>query len=128
MRLSALLLAFAIGFAIPLAGAAGSSEQGICGNAPRSSSASAVTPELKEFLDSYESFMNEYVEFMKKYENADAADLAAMLNDYMDYMKKLTEFSEKADQYDQEQMSAADLSYYLEITNRINQKLLEAAA
>lgn len=72
--------------------------------------------------------MNEYVEFMKKYENADAADLAAMLNDYTDYMKKLAEFSEKADQYDQEQMSAADLSYYLEVTNRINQKLLEVAA
>ncbi|MBQ9061564.1 MAG: hypothetical protein IJ121_01865 [Eubacterium sp.] len=63
--------------------------------------------------------------FMKKYEDAGTEDLAAMLDEYTDYMKKLAEFSEKADQYDQEEMSAADLSYYLDVTNRINHKLLE---
>ena len=72
--------------------------------------------------------MDEYVDFMEKYEHADASDLSAMLNDYTEYMKKLAEFSEKADQYDQEQMSAADLSYYLDVMNRVNQKLLSVAA
>ena len=27
-----------------------------------------IRPEIKEAIDSYESFMNEYVEYMKKYE------------------------------------------------------------
>ena len=50
-----------------------------------------------------------------------------MLGDYADYMQKLADYSEKLEQYDEDDMSDADLSYYLEVTNRCNQKLLEVA-
>ncbi len=86
-----------------------------------------VDPELKEFLDSYEAFVDEYIEFMNKYNDAGTNDVVSMLNDYTEYMKKLADFSEKAQQYDQNTMSTADLSYYLDVTNRINQKLLKVA-
>ena len=36
---------------------------------------SEIRPEVKEFLDSYEAFMNEYVDFMEKYRKADATDI-----------------------------------------------------
>ena len=42
-------------------------------------------------------------------------------------MKQYAEFAEKADQYEEGELSTADLAYYLEVSNRINQKLLEIA-
>ena len=86
---------------------------------------SAVDPDLKAFLDEYEAFMDQYVEFMKKYAESD--DTAGMLADYTKMMKQYAEFAEKADQYEEGELSTADLAYYLEVSNRINQKLLEIA-
>ena len=84
-----------------------------------------VTPELKEFLDSYEAFIDKYVEFMKNYDsNSDNA--IAMLGDYLEIMKELAEFEEALDQYDSDDMSTADALYYLEVTTRCSQKMLAA--
>lgn len=88
---------------------------------------SAVDPELKEFLDAYEEFTDEYCEFMKKYNDADTSDLdtlSELLDDYSDYMKKANEFSEKADKYDTDNMSTADVNYYIDVTTRIQKKML----
>lgn len=94
----------------------------------QSADSSAVTPELKEFLDSYESFMDEYVAFMNKYKE-NPSDLE-LLSQYSDYLNKYTDFMQKANEYgdNEDEMSTADLNYYLEVTNRVNQKLLQAAA
>ena len=92
----------------------------------KSNKANGVTPELKEFLDSYEEFMNEYVAFMKKYQTA--TDSSAMLMDYLSFMQKYNDFSEKANAYDTNEMSTADAAYYLEVTSRVSQKLLQAAS
>lgn len=50
-----------------------------------------------------------------------------MLMDYLNFMQKYSEFSEKA-AYNTDEMSAADAAYYLEVTERIYQKLLQAAS
>ena len=92
----------------------------------KSNKANGVTPELKEFLDSYEEFMDEYVAFMKKYQTA--TDSSAMLMDYLSFMQKYNDFSEKANAYDTNEMSTADAAYYLEVTSRVSQKLLQAAS
>lgn len=84
-----------------------------------------VTPELKEFLDSYEAYMNQYIAFMQKYENSD--DAYAMLSDYLDMMQQYADFAEKLGQYDTDKMSAADSAYYLEVTTRVAKKLYAAA-
>ncbi len=83
-----------------------------------------VRPEVREFLDSYEACMNEYVEFMKKYMNADAASMVSMMGDYYKILARYTEFAEKIDALDESELTNAELAYYLEVTNRVSQKLL----
>lgn len=83
-----------------------------------------VDPELKAFLDGYEDFMDEYIVFMKKYMN-DPGNAVAMLGEYASIMEKYGEFAEAVDKYDEKEMSTEDAKYYLEVTNRINQKMLE---
>ncbi len=84
----------------------------------------AVSPQLKEFLDSYEACMDEYCEFMKKY-NENPNDLE-MLSDYNTLLQKYTEFMQKAEQYDTDKMSKEEAKYYMDVMNRVNKKLLDA--
>lgn len=80
-----------------------------------------VTPAVKEAMDSYESFMNKYCDFMEKY-TADGAP-ASMLNDYLKMMGEYSETTKKLDDMDQSTWTDADMQYYLEIMNRVNQRL-----
>jgi len=86
-----------------------------------------IRPEVKEFLDAYEVCMNEYVEFMKKYMNADPNSMASMMGDYYKILSSYTEYSEKIEALDESDLSNAELAYYLEVTNRVSQKLLTVA-
>ena len=86
--------------------------------------APGVDPELKAFLDSYEKFIDEYVEFMKTY-NSDPANALSMLAEYSRIMETYADFTEKLAQYDENEMSAADAAYYLEVTTRCTQKMRE---
>lgn len=83
-----------------------------------------VDPELKAFLDSYEEFVDQYVEFMKKY-NSDPNNMVAMLGEYGEMMQKYADFAEKIDKYDSNSMSTEDYKYYIEVTTRCAQKMLE---
>lgn len=89
-------------------------------------SQSDIRPEFKEYLDSYEEFMDEYIEFMEKYEKADSSSAALMLYDYYRLMERYTEFGEKLGAMDESDYTSAEWAYYLEVTNRVNQKLLRA--
>lgn len=86
--------------------------------------ADRVDPELKAFLDSYEEFIDEYILFMKKYMD-DPGNAVTMLGEYASIMEKYGEFAEAVEKYDEKEMSTADAKYYLEVTNRINQKMLD---
>ena len=89
----------------------------------QSASADGVTPELKKFLDEYEAFVNDYCDFMETY---DQSDTSAMM-EYLSLLQKYADFAEAADAYDQDEMSDADLKYYLEVTTRIEKRLLEVS-
>lgn len=86
---------------------------------------SGLNPELKAYLDSYEEFMDEYIEFMEKYEKSN--NDIAMLADYTKIMAKYADFAKKIDEYDEDEMSKEDWDYYVEVTTRVNSKLLKAA-
>lgn len=90
----------------------------------QASAVSGVDPELKAFLDSYEEFMDEYIAFMKKY-SEDPSNAVSMLTEYTTIMEKYGDFAEKIDQYDEKEMSTEDAKYYLEVTTRVTQKMLE---
>ena len=85
-----------------------------------------IRPEFKEYMDSYEEFMDEYIEFMEKYEKADSTSAALMLVDYARLMGRYTDFAEKLDAMDESDYTKAEWAYYMEVTNRVNQKLLKA--
>ena len=89
-------------------------------------SQSDIRLEFKEYMDSYEEFMDEYIEFMEKYEKADTGSAALMLVDYTRLMGRYTDFTEKLDAMDESDYTKAEWAYYLEVTNRVNQKLLKA--
>lgn len=95
-------------------------------NASSQAKEDQVTPELKAFLDSYESFIDEYIVFMQKY-TSNPGDIYSMMNDYSDMMLKLTDYETKIGEYDTNEMSSADLAYYIEVTSRCSQKLLSVA-
>lgn len=84
-----------------------------------------VSPDFKKAMDSYEEFIDDYVEFMKKYKDSD--DVLSMTADYADYMKQYTETMEAISEIDEENLSTADALYYAEVSGRISAKLLEIA-
>ena len=74
-------------------------------------------------MDKYEAFIDEYVTFIKKYEEEGRP--LSMLSEYTELMTQYTEFAETMAAYNGDNLSAADYAYYLEVMNRVNQKLLE---
>lgn len=82
-----------------------------------------VNPELKAFLDSYESFMDQYITFMKNYQ-ANPTDVT-LLNEYQTYLAKYNDFAQKIQAYEASEasMSSADLAYYNEVVTKVYQKL-----
>lgn len=89
-------------------------------------SPSDIRPEFKEFMDAYEDFMDEYIAFMEKYAEADPASAALMLYDYTKLMERYAEFAEKLGAMDESDYTSAEWAYYLEVTNRVNEKLLRS--
>ncbi len=84
---------------------------------------SEVSPEFKEMMDSYEAFFDEYVEFMKKYQNSN--DVAGMMTEYAEYMTKYADYMKKLDDLDEDEMTVAEAAYYTEVNARIMKKLAE---
>lgn len=82
-----------------------------------------IRPEIKEAIDSYESFMNEYVEFMKKYESSN--DIASLAAQYTEFASKYTDVESKFDALENDDLNDAETTYYIEVQTRINNKLLE---
>ena len=87
-----------------------------------------VRPEVKKMLDSYEEYMDEYISFMERYANTDPSNAISMLNEYSSMMQQYIDFAEKIEKLGDEDLSNAELSYYLEVVNRVNQKLLKATS
>ena len=84
-----------------------------------------IRSDFKEAMDSYEKFMDEYVAFMKKYA-ANPSD-AGLLADYASYMSKYADMVEKFDKRESEDLTDAELAYYIDVQARVSKKLLEVA-
>ena len=67
--------------------------------------------------------MDEYVEFMKKYNATE--DKTSMMSDYADMTSKEADMVRQLDDIDQKSLSNADLAYYLDVTARCEKKLAE---
>lgn len=80
-----------------------------------------VRPEIQEFLDGYEAFMNEYIDFMQAYMNGGAADRTEEYNElvakYADYTKKVKSLEDH-----REDLTPAELSLYQQVSARVAEK------
>lgn len=81
--------------------------------------------DFKEAMDSYEAFMNEYVEFIKKYQN-NPSD-AQLIADYAKYMSKYSDLCDKFDKWESEDLNDTERAYYIDVQARVSKKLLEVA-
>lgn len=81
--------------------------------------------DFKEAMDSYEAFMNEYVEFVKKYQSN--PNDAKLLADYAKYMSKYTDMCDKFDKWENQNLNATEQAYYIDVQARVSKKLLEVS-
>lgn len=81
-----------------------------------------VSPELAEFLKSYEEFVDKYVEFYAEY-TKNPTDMK-LLMEYTSMMTEYSKFSQALAKYDSTSMSPADAAYYSEVVLRCSQKML----
>ncbi|MBQ9327940.1 MAG: hypothetical protein IJ225_05335 [Solobacterium sp.] len=83
-----------------------------------------IRPEVKDAIDSYEAFIDEYIEFMEVYESTD--NPASLLMEYASYMKKLSDMEQEMDALDDTDLTDEESLYYAEVVLRCDQKLLQA--
>lgn len=85
----------------------------------------SIGSDFKAAMDAYETFMNKYVDFMKKYQN-NPSDLS-LLADYATYMSDYAKFCSDFAEWEDEDLNAAELAYYVDVQARVTKKLLEVA-
>ncbi|MBR6089202.1 MAG: zinc-ribbon domain-containing protein [Anaerolineaceae bacterium] len=83
-----------------------------------------VNIDMKNFLDSYEDYVDEYIAFMKSYDSGNVL----LLVRYLSFLEKLDELGRNGEKWEnnKSEMSYADYNYYMTVMNRINTKLLQA--
>ena len=76
-------------------------------------------------MDDYEVWFDHYCDVMKRYED-NPSDLELM-SEMTDLLTEETKMLEEMENMDESEMNNAELAYYLEVTARIEKKLLEVA-
>lgn len=84
-----------------------------------------MRPEFKEAMDSYEKFFSEYCDFMEKY--AETPEDLTLISDYTEYITQYADTMSKMEALDDGKMNDAETKYYIEVTGKINQRLLEVS-
>lgn len=84
-----------------------------------------MRPEFKEAMDAYEAFYDEYCAFMAEYKE-NPSDMTLLLK-YSEMMTKVVEMDEAFTKWDDEDLNSEELKYYLEVNNRVMQKLIDVA-
>ena len=109
----------------PAAASSAPAESTASGTAPEEL-VDGMRPDFKSAMDSYETFMGEYCDFMAKYNESDGSDLS-LLSDYASFLSQYAEMAESFEAWDSEDLTDAETAYYLEVQTRVSQKLLEVA-
>lgn len=92
-------------------------------SAPESSAPPATEPskgmrsEFKAAMDAYEQFYAEYCQFLKDF-SKNPADLT-LIGKYSEMMSKLTEMDAAFEKWGEDDLSAEEIEYYLEVSARV---------
>ena len=84
-------------------------------------------PEFKAALDQYEAFIDGYCDVLEVYLKADTNTQLSMVEDYAEWMNQYAEVMDAVRTLDacQDEMTPAQLSYYVEVTARVSQRMIE---
>lgn len=85
-----------------------------------------IRAEFKAAMDAYESFCTNYCKLVRDMNN-NPTDLS-LLTDYANMTAELAEMSEAFGAWGDEELSAEELAYYLDVSVRITEMLADAAA
>ena len=88
-----------------------------------SSKSKGISKDFKKAMDTYESFMNEYVDFMKKYQK-NSSDIS-LLSQYATMTKKYAEQVSAFEKWDSKDLTTEEAKYYVDVQARVSKKLLE---
>lgn len=86
-------------------------------------SSKEISSEFKSAMDSYEEFIDEYVSILKKYQKN--PNDSAILKKYLGYIEKYDKVEENFEKWDSNTMTTAEAEYYIEVQNRVTEKLAE---
>jgi len=81
--------------------------------------------DFKKSMDSYEEFIDQYVKFMKKYNNN--PDDFSLIKEYLDYVEKYEEFKSNYKKWEYENLNDKEKKYYIEVEKRVSKKLIDAS-
>lgn len=91
---------------------------------PAPAAGDSIRADFKATMDSYEVFFDEYVEFMQAYAQ-NPSDVGLMLK-YANFLSKYADTMEALEGWEDRDLNSAELAYYIEVTARIETKLLRA--
>ena len=91
---------------------------------PQKVSDDAIRPEVKDAIDSYEKYIDDYCEFMSR---SDYGDMK-WLSDYAKWVSELSDMQKKFDAIQDKDLTTAENNYYLEVLMRCNNKLTQTAS
>ena len=84
-----------------------------------------LRPDFKEAMDAYEAFYDEYCEFMESYKE-NPTDMTLIVK-YGELLVEMEKMNEAFEAWDEDELNDAELKYYLEVNNRVMQKLVDVA-
>ena len=91
-----------------------------------SGNTTGLRKEFKEAMDTYERAMDEYITFMKKYNDSKGKD-PQLISAYGEYMKKYIDATDAFKKWDGKEMNSEEAKYYIDVQTRVTQKLLNAS-
>ena len=83
-----------------------------------------IRDDIRDAIDSYEAFIDEYCEFLESYDSSDLT----MLAKYAEMLQKEVEMSQKFEALEDQELTEAEALYYSEVSIRCSQKILAAAS
>ena len=82
-----------------------------------------IDPEFKKIVDDYESFVNEYIDFLLNVDQVD--DTYYAITQILSYSNRLTTESKKYNSIDVTQLNEEEYAYYVAANARISKRVLE---
>ncbi len=90
-----------------------------------SNAAATSDADFKQVMDDYEKFMDDYIAFMEKYNSS--GNPVSMAADYAKMMADYSTMTAKIDAIDEDALTDEDYLYYMEVMNRVSEKLANAS-